>query len=62
MIFLSQAYQRHKDDPPIPWDMPPVAGKISWARQLFRRIQEPMDVFKVGILTLHVQLSIIAVV
>ena len=38
---------KHKDDPPIPRDMPPVAGKISWARQLFRRIQEPMEIFKV---------------
>ncbi len=24
---------------------PRLAGKIAWARQLFRRIQEPMDTF-----------------
>ena len=46
-----QLYQRCKDDPPIPRDMPPVAGKIAWARQLYRRIQEPMDIFAVSINT-----------
>ena len=39
-------YQKHKSDPPIGRDHPPIAGKISWARQLFRRIQEPMEGFK----------------
>ncbi|XP_072165822.1 dynein axonemal heavy chain 8-like [Diadema setosum] len=43
---IKKLYNRHKDDPPIPRDMPPVAGKISWARQLFRKIQEPMDIIK----------------
>ncbi|XP_033641432.1 dynein heavy chain 8, axonemal-like [Asterias rubens] len=43
---IKKLYMKHKDDPPIPRDMPPVAGKISWARQLFRRIQEPMEIFK----------------
>ncbi|XP_074653701.1 dynein axonemal heavy chain 8-like [Tubulanus polymorphus] len=42
---IRKLYQRHKEEPPIPRDMPPVAGKISWARQLFRKIQEPMDIF-----------------
>ncbi|XP_063956179.1 dynein axonemal heavy chain 8-like [Lytechinus pictus] len=43
---IKKLYNKHKDDPPIPRDMPPVAGKISWARQLFRKIQEPMDIIK----------------
>merc|ERR1719210_925248 len=38
-------YQKHREEPPIPRDMPPVAGKIAWARQLYRKIQEPMDIF-----------------
>ena len=38
-------YQKCREDPPIPRDMPPVAGKIAWARQLYRKIQEPMDIF-----------------
>ena len=37
--FVSKLYQRNKTDPPIARDLPPVAGKITWARQLFRRIQ-----------------------
>ncbi|XP_019624088.1 PREDICTED: dynein heavy chain 8, axonemal-like [Branchiostoma belcheri] len=43
---VKKLYNQHREDPPIPRDMPPVAGKIAWARQLFRRIQGPMDVFK----------------
>nr|XP_021145140.1 dynein heavy chain 8, axonemal isoform X1 [Columba livia] len=38
-------YQRQKDDPPLARNMPPVAGKILWARQLFRRINEPINYF-----------------
>ncbi|XP_074720939.1 dynein axonemal heavy chain 8 [Strix uralensis] len=38
-------YQIQKDDPPLARNMPPVAGKILWARQLFRRINEPINYF-----------------
>ncbi|XP_071944819.1 dynein axonemal heavy chain 8-like [Antedon mediterranea] len=43
---IRKLYQKNKEDPLVPRDMPPVSGKISWARQLFRRIQQPMDVIK----------------
>ncbi|XP_070548103.1 dynein axonemal heavy chain 8-like [Ptychodera flava] len=43
--IIRRLYQKNKDEPPVPRDMPPVAGKISWARQLYRRIQEPMGIF-----------------
>ncbi|XP_064014378.1 dynein axonemal heavy chain 8 [Pogoniulus pusillus] len=36
-------YEIQKDAPPLPRDMPPVAGKILWVRQLFRRINEPIS-------------------
>uniref|UniRef100_A0A1I8FY30 Dynein heavy chain 5, axonemal n=1 Tax=Macrostomum lignano TaxID=282301 RepID=A0A1I8FY30_9PLAT len=39
-------YNKNKDDPPIARDLPPIGGKICWARQLFRRIEEPMVLFK----------------
>ncbi|XP_072925763.1 dynein axonemal heavy chain 5-like [Hemitrygon akajei] len=39
---VSQIYTKESTDPPIPRNFPPVAGKIMWARQLFRHIQEPM--------------------
>ncbi|KFV66664.1 Dynein heavy chain 8, axonemal, partial [Dryobates pubescens] len=38
-------YEIQKDAPPLPRNMPPVAGKILWARQLFRRINEPISYF-----------------
>ncbi|GFO43348.1 dynein heavy chain 5, axonemal [Plakobranchus ocellatus] len=44
--MVSRAYQKQKNDPPLDRDHPPIGGKISWARQLFRRIQGPMEVFQ----------------
>ncbi|XP_078503479.1 dynein axonemal heavy chain 8 isoform X2 [Lissotriton helveticus] len=38
-------YQLYKDDPPLARNMPPVAGKILWARQLYRRINDPISYF-----------------
>ncbi|XP_032540330.1 dynein heavy chain 8, axonemal isoform X1 [Chiroxiphia lanceolata] len=38
-------YQSQKDDPPLARNMPPIAGKILWVRQLFRRINEPINYF-----------------
>lgn len=43
---ITKTYSRNKSEPPIPRDLPPIAGKITWARQLYRRIQEPMDAFQ----------------
>ncbi|NWT51238.1 DYH8 protein, partial [Erythrocercus mccallii] len=38
-------YQTQKDDPPLARNMPPIAGKILWVRQLFRRVNEPITYF-----------------
>uniref|UniRef100_A0A8C3MSF3 Uncharacterized protein n=1 Tax=Geospiza parvula TaxID=87175 RepID=A0A8C3MSF3_GEOPR len=38
-------YQTEKDDPPLARNMPPIAGKILWVRQLFRRVNEPISYF-----------------
>lgn len=35
-------YQTHREDPALPRDMPPMAGRIFWARQLFKRIERVM--------------------
>ncbi|RKO94376.1 dynein heavy chain and region D6 of dynein motor-domain-containing protein [Blyttiomyces helicus] len=43
---VRKLYQRHKDNPPIPRNTPPVSGSIAWARQLYRRIETPMRHFK----------------
>ncbi|CAL8073408.1 unnamed protein product [Calicophoron daubneyi] len=43
---VAREYEKHKSDPPVLWDMPPVAGKISWARQLYCHIEGPMFILK----------------
>ncbi|XP_069055280.1 dynein axonemal heavy chain 8 isoform X2 [Lepisosteus oculatus] len=40
---VKKLYQAHREDPPLARNMPPVAGKILWVRQLLRRIQEPIE-------------------
>ncbi|XP_043743727.1 dynein axonemal heavy chain 5 [Cervus elaphus] len=44
--MISKLYTKQKNDPPLARDQPPVAGKILWARQLFHRIQQPMQLFQ----------------
>ncbi|XP_033111994.1 dynein heavy chain 5, axonemal-like [Anneissia japonica] len=43
---VRKLYQKGKDEPTIPRNVPPVAGKITWARQLYRRVDLPMKAFK----------------
>uniref|UniRef100_UPI00398F3537 dynein axonemal heavy chain 8-like n=1 Tax=Pristiophorus japonicus TaxID=55135 RepID=UPI00398F3537 len=45
LMFIKKCYQAGKENPPLAINMPPVAGKILWVRQLFRRIYEPIDYF-----------------
>ncbi|XP_072317021.1 dynein axonemal heavy chain 5 [Eucyclogobius newberryi] len=44
--MVSRIYIKQKLDPPIGRDLPPVAGRIMWARNLYSRIQGPMDLFQ----------------
>ena len=39
-------YQMEKTTPTAPRNLPPISGRIAWARQLFRRIEIPMKIFK----------------
>lgn len=39
-------YEKHKHNPPIPRNVPPVAGNIMWSRHLLKRIEEPMKKFE----------------
>jgi dynein heavy chain len=43
---IRKLYQKHKADPVIPRNLPPVAGRIAWARQLYRKIEVPMKFFQ----------------
>ena len=42
---VQKTYELQKHNPPKPRNAPPVAGDILWARQLLRRIEEPMRDF-----------------
>uniref|UniRef100_A0A8W4FP45 Dynein axonemal heavy chain 5 n=1 Tax=Sus scrofa TaxID=9823 RepID=A0A8W4FP45_PIG len=44
--MISKLYTKQRSDPPLSRDQPPIAGKILWARQLFHRIQQPMQLFQ----------------
>ncbi|RYY32458.1 hypothetical protein EON62_05335 [archaeon] len=44
--MVQNMYDRHKHQPPIPRNLPPVAGNITWSRNLLRRIEHPMRIFK----------------
>ncbi|KAL0251634.1 hypothetical protein GEMRC1_000846 [Eukaryota sp. GEM-RC1] len=43
---IRRQYQQFATKPPIARNRPPVSGAIEWARQLARRIQEPMELFQ----------------
>jgi dynein heavy chain len=51
--IVSKIYQKSKQQPPVARDLPPIAGKILWARQLYRRINQPMEVFEANKNILH---------
>ena len=44
--IVQRLYEKHKQSPPIPRNVPPVAGNITWARHLLKRIEEPMKKFE----------------
>lgn len=43
---VRKLYQKQKLEPAIARNMPPVAGRILWARHLYRRIERPMKLFR----------------
>ncbi|KAK6618885.1 hypothetical protein RUM44_003266 [Polyplax serrata] len=43
---LRDRYNEDRQTCPVPRNMPPVSGRIYWIRQLYKRLEEPMDVFK----------------
>ena len=46
LTTVQEIYEKFKHNPPIPRNMPPVAGNIMWSRHLLKRIEEPMRKFE----------------
>ncbi|VDQ02762.1 unnamed protein product [Trichobilharzia regenti] len=44
--MIRQLYEKQKYDPPIARNITPIAGKIFWARHLYKQIDKPMEQFK----------------
>ncbi|XP_026217964.1 dynein heavy chain 5, axonemal [Anabas testudineus] len=43
---LRKTYQKQRERPPIGRNLPPVAGRILWCRQLYRKTETPMLILK----------------
>ncbi|XP_072567808.1 dynein axonemal heavy chain 5 [Paramormyrops kingsleyae] len=54
--LMRKLFQKQGADPPIQRNVPPIAGKIMWSRQLYRKIELPMKVLKNKIDVLQVPL------
>ncbi len=39
-------YKESRQHPPLGHNMPPVTGRISWARQLYKHLEDPMNILK----------------
>lgn len=44
--MVSRIYKEQRQDPPIGRNLPPVGGRILWARQLYSKINGPMTLFQ----------------
>lgn len=44
--FVQKEYNEQRETPPIARNLPPIAGRIAWCRQLYRRLTEPVDIFR----------------
>ncbi|XP_069769393.1 dynein axonemal heavy chain 5 isoform X2 [Narcine bancroftii] len=44
--LVRKTYQKQRENPPTPRNIPPISGKIMWVRQLFRKIDIPMKFLK----------------
>lgn len=39
---VQELFLQNRDNPPISWNLPPIAGALTWCRGLVDRIQIPM--------------------
>jgi len=46
LLAVQHLYEKSKHSPPVIRNSAPIAGNVMWARQLLRRIEDPMKMFK----------------
>ena len=46
VLAVQYLYEKNKMAPPVIRNSAPIAGNVMWARQLLRRIEDPMKMFK----------------
>ena len=39
---MRKLYEKNKTEPTLSRNLPPISGRIAWARQLYRRINNPI--------------------
>lgn len=44
--FVQREYNTHKQNPPLSRNLPPVANRITWSRQLYQFISKPVKLFQ----------------
>ena len=52
--LVRKIYLQDRDEPPIPRNMPPLAGRVAWSRNLATRVSKPMETLQAlnpGLLT-----------
>ena len=45
MQHIQEEYNTHKQNPPIARNLPPIASRIAWSRQLYQKLSEPVKQF-----------------
>ena len=43
---IRDRYNENRSDPPVSRNIPPITGRILWIRQLYKRIEVPMNMFR----------------
>lgn len=43
---IRDRYNEERSDPPIPRNISPIVGRILWIRQLYKRVEIPMNMFR----------------
>lgn len=51
--IIAQLYHEHYQNPPIGYNMPPLSGRVLWAHQLLKHMEQPMELIKVHDNLLH---------